>query len=218
VNAGDVIDPKLPRSRISQFPKRLRKAALFEQLGPGLVTGAADDDPSGIATYSQAGAQFGFDMLWTMILTYPLMTAVQLVSAQIGRVTGCGLAKNMGDVFPKPLVLVVIGLLFIANTINIGANLAAMGSAAELVIGWGGHIFTVAFALVSLTLQLFISYERYDPRSPRVRRRRVRSKSRLERGGCGVGHTQDRSHLRQLDHGRRYLRHDDQPVPDVLAK
>jgi NRAMP (natural resistance-associated macrophage protein)-like metal ion transporter len=161
VNAGDVIAPKLPRSRISKFPKRLRKAALFEQLGPGLVTGAADDDPSGIATYSQAGAQFGFDMLWTMILTYPLMTAVQLVSAQIGRVTGCGLAKNMGDVFPKPLVLVVIGLLFIANTINIGANLAAMGSAAELVIGWGGHIFTVAFALVSLTLQLFISYERY---------------------------------------------------------
>jgi NRAMP (natural resistance-associated macrophage protein)-like metal ion transporter len=161
VNAGDVIAPKLPRSRISKFPKRLRRAAFFEQLGPGLVTGAADDDPSGIATYSQAGAQFGFNMLWTMILTYPLMTAVQLVSAQIGRVTGCGLAKNIGDVFPKPLVLVLIGLLFIANTINIGANLAAMGSAVELVIGWGGHIFTVAFALVSLTLQLFISYERY---------------------------------------------------------
>ena len=161
MNAGDFIAPKLPRSRISKFPKRLRKAAFFEQLGPGLVTGAADDDPSGIATYSQAGAQFGFNMLWTMILTYPLMTAVQLVSAQIGRVTGCGLAKNIGDVFPKPLVLVLIGLLFIANTINIGANLAAMGSAVELVIGWGGHIFTVAFALVSLTLQLFISYERY---------------------------------------------------------
>ncbi|MEA2961610.1 MAG: hypothetical protein QOI46_1708, partial [Alphaproteobacteria bacterium] len=108
---------------------------------------AADDDPSGIATYSQAGAQFGFNLLWTMILTYPLMTSVQLVSAQIGRVTGCGLAKNIGDVFPKPLVLVLIGLLFIANTINIGANLAAMGAAVELVIGWGGHIFTVAFAL-----------------------------------------------------------------------
>jgi NRAMP (natural resistance-associated macrophage protein)-like metal ion transporter len=161
MNAGDFIAPKLPRPRISKFPNRLRKVAFFEQLGPGLVTGAADDDPSGIATYSQAGAQFGFNMLWTMILTYPLMTAVQLVSAQIGRVTGCGLAKNIGDVFPKPLVLVLIGLLFIANTINIGANLAAMGSAVELVIGWGGHIFTVAFALVSLTLQLFISYERY---------------------------------------------------------
>jgi Mn2+/Fe2+ NRAMP family transporter len=82
---------------------------------------------------SSAGAQFGFNMLWTMVLTYPLMTAVQLVSAQIGPVTGCGLAKNMGDVFPKPLLLVLIGLLFIANTINIGANLAAMGAAAELV-------------------------------------------------------------------------------------
>jgi Mn2+/Fe2+ NRAMP family transporter len=78
VNAGDLIAPKLPRSRISKFPKRLRKAAFFEQLGPGLVTGAADDDPSGIATYSQAGAQFGFNMLWTMILTYPLMTAFSL--------------------------------------------------------------------------------------------------------------------------------------------
>ena len=99
-------------------------------------------------------------MLWTMVLTYPLMAAVQLVSAQIGRVTGCGLAKNIGDVF-QPLLLGLIALLFIANTINIGANLAAMGAAAELVLGRGGHIFTVAFALLSLTLQLFVSYERY---------------------------------------------------------
>src|SRR6187551_1320209 len=125
--------------------KRLRTAALFQQLGPGLITGAADDDPSGIATYSQAGAQFGFNMLWTMALTYPLMTAVQLVSAQIGRVTGCGLAKNIGDIFPKPLVLVLIGLLFIANTITIGANLAAMGAATELAIGGASHIYTLVF-------------------------------------------------------------------------
>ena len=89
------------------------------------------------------------------------MTAVQLVSARIGRVTGCGSGKNIGDVFPKPLVLGLVALLFIANTINIGANLAAMGSAVELVLGRGGHAFTVVFALVSLTLQLFISYERY---------------------------------------------------------
>jgi Mn2+/Fe2+ NRAMP family transporter len=100
--------------------KRLRAAAVFKQLGPGLITGAADDDPSGIATYSQAGAQFGFNMLWTMALTYPLMVAVQLVSARIGRVTGCGLAKNLGDVLPKPLVLTLVASLFIANTINIG--------------------------------------------------------------------------------------------------
>jgi Mn2+/Fe2+ NRAMP family transporter len=88
--ARDRSPPSPATVRKLQIPKRLRKAAIFEQLGPGLITGAADDDPSGIATYSQAGAQFGFNMLWTMVLTYPLMTAVQLVSAQIGRVTGCG--------------------------------------------------------------------------------------------------------------------------------
>jgi NRAMP (natural resistance-associated macrophage protein)-like metal ion transporter len=130
-------------------------------LGPGLVTGAADDDPSGVATYSQAGAQLGFNMLWTMALTYPLMTAVQPVSAQIGRVTGCGLAKNMGDIIAKPLVLAIVALLFIANTINIGANLAAMGAATQLVIDGSSHIYTVLFAIISLTLQLFVSYERY---------------------------------------------------------
>jgi NRAMP (natural resistance-associated macrophage protein)-like metal ion transporter len=140
---------------------KVRSIALFQQLGPGLVTGAADDDPSGIATYSQAGAQFGFGLLWTMVLTYPLMTAVQLISAHIGRVTGCGLAKNMGDLLPRPLVTALIGLLFAANTINIGADIAAMGDAAELVVGWGGHLFTVLFALGSLLLQLFIPYRRY---------------------------------------------------------
>src|SRR6201999_4510896 len=110
---------------------RLRSIALFEQLGPGLVTGAADDDPSGIATYSQAGAGFGFSLLWTMVLTYPLMTAVQLISAHIGRVTGHGLAKNMGDIMPRWLVTGLVVLLFVANAINIGADLAAMGDAAQ---------------------------------------------------------------------------------------
>jgi NRAMP (natural resistance-associated macrophage protein)-like metal ion transporter len=141
--------------------KRWRRAALFKQLGPGLITGAADDDPSGIATYSQAGAQFGFNMLWTMILTFPLMTAVQLVSARIGRVTGCGLARNIGGIMPKPLVFGIVGLLFIANTINIGANLAAMGAAASLAVGGPSMPYTVALAILSLTLQMFISYETY---------------------------------------------------------
>jgi NRAMP (natural resistance-associated macrophage protein)-like metal ion transporter len=141
--------------------KRWRRAAIFKQLGPGLITGAADDDPSGIATYSQAGAQFGFNMLWTMILTYPLMTAVQLVSARIGRVTGCGLAKNIGGILPKPLVMVIVALLFIANTVNIGANLAAMGAAAKLAVGGPAAVYTVVLALLSLTLQMFISYETY---------------------------------------------------------
>jgi NRAMP (natural resistance-associated macrophage protein)-like metal ion transporter len=141
--------------------RRLRKAALFEQLGPGLVTGAADDDPSGIATYSQAGAQFGFNMLWTMVLTYPLMAAVQLVSAQIGRVTGCGLASNLGAVLPKPFVLALVALLFVANTINIGADLAAMGDATRLAVGGSAQLYTIGFAVFSLTLQLFIPYSRY---------------------------------------------------------
>jgi NRAMP (natural resistance-associated macrophage protein)-like metal ion transporter len=140
---------------------RARSIALLEQLGPGLITGAADDDPSGIATYSQAGAQFGFHLLWTMVLTYPLMTAVQLISAHIGRVTGGGLAKNLGKLLPLWAVTILVALLFLANVINIGADLAAMGDATELVVGTGAHIFTVAFALLSLLLQLFLPYRRY---------------------------------------------------------
>jgi NRAMP (natural resistance-associated macrophage protein)-like metal ion transporter len=152
---------RIPQARTPITRKRIRGGATFRQLGPGLVTGAADDDPSGIATYSQAGAQYGFGMLWTMLLTYPLMTAVQLVSARIARVTGCGLAANMREVMPGRVVLALVVMLFVANTINIGANLAAMGEAAQLVVGWGDHFFTVLFAFISLGLQLFVSYERY---------------------------------------------------------
>jgi NRAMP (natural resistance-associated macrophage protein)-like metal ion transporter len=142
--------------------QRARSIALFEQLGPGLVTGAADDDPSGIATYSQAGAQFGFGLLWTLVLTYPLMTAVQLISAHIGRVTGRGLAYNMDEILPRWFVNTLVALLFIANTINIGADIAAMGDAAQLVVGGGAHIFTVVFAVGSLLLQMFVPYRRYS--------------------------------------------------------
>jgi NRAMP (natural resistance-associated macrophage protein)-like metal ion transporter len=130
-------------------------------LGPGLITGAADDDPSGIATYSQAGAQFGLDMLWTVAFTYPLMVAVQLVSARIGRVTGAGLCANLLEVFPRPAVTALVALLFVANTINIGADLAAMGAAAQLLTGSGERMFTVLFAFASLGLQLFVPYHRY---------------------------------------------------------
>ncbi len=140
---------------------RLHGVALLNKLGPGLITGAADDDPSGIATYSQGGAQFGFNLLWTLLLTFPLMVAIQMVSALIGRVTGHGLAYNMARVFPRWVVTVLVGLLFVANTINVGADLAAMGEAAQLVAGFGQHAFTIAFALVSLGLQLFIPYRRY---------------------------------------------------------
>jgi len=143
------------------FRTRLHGLAVLNQLGPGLITGAADDDPSGIATYSQGGAQFGFNLLWTLLLTFPLMVSIQMVSALIGRVTGHGLARNMGEVMPRPIVMTLVTLLFIANTINVGADLAAMGEAAKLVTGFGEHEFTIAFAFVSLMLQLFVSYRRY---------------------------------------------------------
>ena len=145
----------------SGLRSRVHAAPLLKQLVPGLITGAADDDPSGIATYSQGGAQFGFNLLWTMVLTFPLMAAIQMISALIGRVTGRGLAYNMGQVMPRPLVLSLLGLLFIANTINVGADLAAMGEAAKLVLGFNQHAFTIFFALLSLGLQLFIPYRKY---------------------------------------------------------
>jgi len=131
------------------------------RLGPGLITGAADDDPSGIATYSQAGAQFGLNMLWPMLFTYPLMVAVQAVCARVGRVTGQGLAFNLREVFPNWAVVILVALLFVANTINIGADIAAMGASAQLLAGHGQMLFTVMFAAVSLALQVLVPYHRY---------------------------------------------------------
>src|SRR5579871_2285639 len=115
--------------------KSIAEHPQVKQLGPGLITGAADDDPSGIATYSQAGAQFGYQMLWTAFFTYPLMVGIQLVSARLGFVTGRGLAANIKAVFPAPVLYGVVGLLLIANTINIAADIAAMGQALTLLIG-----------------------------------------------------------------------------------
>lgn len=131
------------------------------RLGPGLITGAADDDPSGIATYSQAGAQYGLNMLWTLFFTYPLMVAVQVISARIGRVTGKGLAANLLEIFPRSLVVSLALLLFVANTINIGADIAAMGAAAQLLAGFGATGFTIAAAVISLALQVFVPYRYY---------------------------------------------------------
>jgi NRAMP (natural resistance-associated macrophage protein)-like metal ion transporter len=134
----------------------------LEKLGPGVITGAADDDPSGIATYSQAGAQAGFGLLWTVVLTWPLMVAVQSVSARIGRVTGRGLARNMGRIFPHSVVTAFVLLLFVANTVNLGADLVAMGAATRLMIGTGNaHLYTAAFAVFSLLAVVFIPYSRY---------------------------------------------------------
>ena len=135
--------------------------SLLKKLGPGLITGAADDDPSGIATYSQAGAQFGFNMLWTVLFTYPLMVGIQVVSARIGRVSGHGLATNIRRHYPAWLLYSVVGLLLIANTINIAADISAMGEALKLIIGGPAQIYAVAFGLISLLLQVFIPYRRY---------------------------------------------------------
>jgi NRAMP (natural resistance-associated macrophage protein)-like metal ion transporter len=132
-------------------------------LGPGLVTGAADDDPSGIATYSQAGAQFGYGLLWTVFLTTPFMIAIQLVSARIGRVTGKGLAANVMELAPRWLVLALIFLLVAANTFNIAADIAAMGEALSMVIGGLQHEHALIFAAASTLLQVFVPYRRYAP-------------------------------------------------------
>jgi len=133
----------------------------LRKLGPGLITGAADDDPSGIATYSQAGAQFGFNMLWTVLFTYPLMVGIQVVSARIGRVSGHGLATNIRRHYPAWLLYSVVGLVMVANTINIGADVSAMGEALRLIAGGPAQLYAVVFGVISLLLQVFIPYRRY---------------------------------------------------------
>src|ERR1700733_3296944 len=116
----------------------------LKTLGPGLITGASDDDPSGIGTYSQAGAQLGFGIGWTMLLTYPLMVAIQEISARIGRVTGHGIAGNVCRHFPKPLLWALLAMLFVANTVNIAADLGAMADALNLLIGGPRIAYVVA--------------------------------------------------------------------------
>jgi NRAMP (natural resistance-associated macrophage protein)-like metal ion transporter len=133
----------------------------LEKLGPGLITGAADDDPSGIATYSQAGAQFGFNMLWTIVITYPLMVAIQVISARLGRVSGHGLATNIRRHYPAQLLYGSVLLLLIANTINIAADLTAMGAAVNLVVGGPTRVYTIALGLLSVLLQVFVPYRSY---------------------------------------------------------
>ncbi|WP_431204476.1 Nramp family divalent metal transporter [Bradyrhizobium betae] len=138
---------------------RLRN--FFSTLGPGLITGASDDDPSGIGTYSQAGAQLGFGIGWTMLLTYPLMTAIQEISARIGRVTGHGIAGNVCRNFGAAYVWGLVVLLFAANTINIAADLGAMADALKVLIGGPGILYVVIFGAVSVLAQIFFDYNRY---------------------------------------------------------
>lgn len=156
-------DPKNVRTRLTGGGARAALRALLRKLGPGLITGAADDDPSGIATYSQGGAQFGLGLLWTLLFTYPLMVGIQMVSARIGVVTGRGLTANIRRVYPPWIVYALVGSLAVANIINIGADLAAMGDVAEIATGVPSQLYDVGIGALCLLLQILIPYRRYVP-------------------------------------------------------
>ncbi len=145
----------------SEHPAPIKKT-LLERLGPGLITGASDDDPSGIATYSQAGAAYGFSLLWTMLFSWPLMCAIQEISARIGRVTGRGIAGNIRRHYSPWLLYPVVVLLVLANTINLGVDIGAMGSALQLLIGGPALLYAIGFTLLCVILQVFIAYQRYS--------------------------------------------------------
>ncbi len=152
---NDFIPPSTPPVERSEPRKLLRI------LGPGLITGASDDDPSGIATYSQVGAQFGYGLAWTLLFSYPLMSAIQEISARIGRVTGYGIAGNLRRHYSNPLTAAIVGVLLIANVVNLGADLGAMGAAVKLLIGGPVLVYVCLFALVSAILMIFTRYARY---------------------------------------------------------
>lgn len=138
-----------------------KRIGFFKKLGPGLITGASDDDPSGIATYSQAGAQFGYGMLWLMPFAYPLMAGIQETCADIGRVTGRGIAGNLRRYYPRWLMLIFVAMLATANTINLGADIGAMGDAVTILIGGPRLLWSAILAIGSLLLQVFVPYHKY---------------------------------------------------------
>ncbi len=147
VTRDPVVEPSKPR--------------LLKLLGPGLVTGASDDDPSGIATYSQAGAQFGYAASWSLVLTYPLMVAIQIISARVGRTTGHGLAGNIARCYPRWVAYAVTVPLLAANVINIGADLGAMGDALRLLVGGSSRVYVVLLGAICIGLQVLLAYKRY---------------------------------------------------------
>jgi NRAMP (natural resistance-associated macrophage protein)-like metal ion transporter len=136
-------------------------AGLLKRLGPGLITGAADDDPSGIATYSQVGAQFGMALLWTMLFSFPLMAAMQEICARLGRITGSGVAANLRKHYPRPLLFGAVALLCAANIFNLGADIAAVGAAARLILRGNLYVYAVSFGLISVILQIYVPYRLY---------------------------------------------------------
>ena len=148
-----------PEQPDAETPKGVR--GFLKVLGPGLVTGAADDDPSGIGTHSQVGAEFGYGLAWTFVLSFPLMVAIQQIAAEIGRITGAGIARNLRRHYPRPLLWAMVSLLLIANVINLGADLSAMGAALSLLIGGNGALYTLLFGIVCIVLEVGLSYPRY---------------------------------------------------------
>jgi NRAMP (natural resistance-associated macrophage protein)-like metal ion transporter len=156
---------KSVRPRIGKLPARQSVSWISKipkALGPGLITGAADDDPSGIATYSSVGAQYGYGMLWTMPFVYPFMAGIQEISARLGRVTGRGIAGNLRQFYPRWLLYILVGLLLFANVINLGADIGAMGAAVNLLVGGPALLYCVLLATVSVLLQIFIPYQKYS--------------------------------------------------------
>jgi NRAMP (natural resistance-associated macrophage protein)-like metal ion transporter len=149
------------RSGEAAEPPRTGPRGFLKTLGPGLVTGAADDDPSGIGTYSQVGAQFGYGLAWSIVLSFPLMVAIQEIAAQIGRVTGAGIARNLRRHYPRPLLWAMVSLLLVANIVNLGADLSAMGAALTLLMGGDGRLYTLLFGILCIVLEVGLSYPRY---------------------------------------------------------
>lgn len=162
VTAGGTLKPKEKEELSASEEKRSGPGiSLLQKLGPGLITGASDDDPSGIATYSQVGARFGYGLLWTMVLTYPLMAAIQEISARIGRVTGIGIAANLRKDYPRPLLYSVLFIVSVANVFNLGADIGAMGAAMQLVLPKTAGFFTVIFGVGSLAGVMLVPYSTY---------------------------------------------------------
>src|ERR1700749_1580931 len=150
--------PSIPEKEL----KKRKFWRFLTLLGPGLTTGAADDDPSGIATYSQTGAQFGYGQLWTALYMLPFMAAVQEACARIGLVTGKGIAAVVKEYYSKRVLYAVVGLVVVANTINIGADIGAMASAAELLVPAPFVVLTLIFTVIILVLEIFTNYKVYS--------------------------------------------------------
>src|SRR5271166_1219824 len=159
--APDTLPVIAARIAWHRAPRRTAHKGLLGRLGPGLITGASDDDPSGIATYSQTGAQFGYAMCWVMLFCFPLMAAIQEISARMGRTTGQGIAGNIRAHYSRGLLYAIVGLLLIANTINLGADLGAMAAALKLLVGGPANLYVIGFAVSCTWLEVFSRYERY---------------------------------------------------------